>query len=323
MVSVVIRLALIGCGIHSRREHASSLARYKLEHAGEIELAAACDLNIERAEDFCRRFGFGKAYDSIGKMLAEQKLDGCISVMPVEQIVDVAVTLLERGMPCAVEKPLGRSLGEAERLAEAARKTGTPNMVSVNRRFIPSLNRAISWAQDAGPVRYLRGAMVRHARREPSFIWSTAVHAVDVFRHIAGEVEEFQAVMQDEAELFSRWFAVFFKFAEGIRGRLDIIPTGGMKEESYDLFGEGYRARMSSHFYDDMYVRCWRDGKLVVEDHVPDDQPHEILTGGYGELVEFVSALGEGRCPKPSIEDVLPSQDICFDIARTCAGVGS
>jgi len=318
----VLRLALIGCGVHSRKQHASSLARYNREHPGEIELAAACDIDLGQARDFCQEFGFAKAYQSIDRLLVEEKLDGCVSVMPVDQITDVTIKLLEKGIPCTVEKPLGRSPKEAERLRKAAGSTDTPHMVSVNRRFIPALNHAISWARDVGPVRYLRGAMVRHARQRPSFIWSTAIHIVDAFRYIAGEVEEFEASVQDAPELSSRWFAILFRFAKGIRGRLDIIPTGGMKEESYDLFGEGFRARMSSHFYDHMYARCWRDGKLVLEDYVPDDAPHEILTGGYAELVEFVSALRTGRRPEPSIEEVMPSQAICFGIAEQLAKVG-
>lgn len=323
----MIRLALIGCGVHSRKQHAASLARFAREHSGEIELAAACDLNLERAREFCREFGFARAYDSIPKMLAAEALDGCISVMPVEQIVDVTIELLKRNMPCTVEKPLGRTRQEAHRLAAVARETGTPHLVSVNRRFIPHLKRALSWAKGIGPIRYVRGTMIRHARRRPSFIWSTAIHAVDALRYIAGEVVDFEARLEDAEELSAAWFGISFQFADGARGSLDILPSAGMKEESYDLFGEGFRARMSSHFYANMQVKCWREGKLVVEDYVPEDEPHEVLSGGYAELVEFVSALRECRSPKPSIEDILPSQDICFDVARdlqrACAGVGS
>jgi predicted dehydrogenase len=323
----VVRVALIGCGVHSRKQHAASLARFAREHPGEVELAACCDLKLERAQAFSREFSFARAYGSIEKMLDAEELDGCISVMPVDQIVEVSIGLLERNMPCTVEKPLGRSREEAHRLADVARQTGTAHMVSVNRRFIPYLNRALSWAKDGGPIRYVRAAMVRHARRERSFIWSTAIHAVDALRYLAGQVEEFEAYVQDAEELSALWFGVSFRFADGIRGRLDILPTAGMKEESYDLFGEGFRARLSSHFYDNMHIKCWRDGKLALEDYVPDDEAHEVLSGGYAETVEFLSALGEGRCPNPSIEDILPSQEICFDIARelqrTCAGVGS
>ena len=38
----MIRIALAGCGEHSRASHAAPLARYAAAHAGEVELVAAC-----------------------------------------------------------------------------------------------------------------------------------------------------------------------------------------------------------------------------------------------------------------------------------------
>src|SRR5262245_41949503 len=119
----MIRVALVGCGEHSRGSHAAPLARYAAEHPSEIALAAACDLDLGRAEAFRRDFGFGRVYASLGELLASGGFDACVSVMPIEQIATVAATLLERRIPCVIEKPLGASLGEVERLAEVARAT--------------------------------------------------------------------------------------------------------------------------------------------------------------------------------------------------------
>ncbi len=74
----MIRLGLIGCREHSEGGHAIPLARYRAAHPGEIELTAACDLNLERAKLFCRQYGFIHAYRDIDEMLALRKLDGCI-----------------------------------------------------------------------------------------------------------------------------------------------------------------------------------------------------------------------------------------------------
>src|SRR5215216_8046796 len=119
----MIRLALVGCGEHSRGSHAAPLARYAAAHPGEILLAAACDLNTERAREFCRDFGFARAYGSLDDLLAREQLDGCITVMPVEHIGAVGAVLLGRRIPCVLEKPLGTSLAEVERLAHVARAT--------------------------------------------------------------------------------------------------------------------------------------------------------------------------------------------------------
>ena len=193
---LVVRIALVGCGEHSRSSHAAPLARYAAEHRGEIELVAACDLNADRAAEFCRTFGFARSYADLNRMLDEEKLDGCVSVLPIDHIVNTGIELLERRVPCVIEKPLGTSREEAERLSLATRKTQTTHMVSVNRRFMPYLNQVRSWIQASGPLRYVRAVQVRHARSEEDFIWSTTIHVMDALRHMVGEVETFDVDIQ-------------------------------------------------------------------------------------------------------------------------------
>src|SRR5215213_7045206 len=194
----MIRIALAGCGEHSRASHAAPLARYAATHPSEINLVAACDLNREKAAEFCRSFGFARSYEDLNEMLEVEKPDACVSIMPVEKIGEIGIKLLELRMPCVIEKPLGTSVSEIERLASVARQTQTPHMVSVNRRFMPYLNQARSWMQQHGPLRYVRASQVRHMRSEPDFIWSTAIHAIDALRYIAGEVEKFDVTVPRE-----------------------------------------------------------------------------------------------------------------------------
>src|SRR5690349_20551168 len=129
----MIRIAIAGCGEHSRTSHAAPLARYAAAHPNQIELVAACDLNLDRASEFCRSFGFARPYKDLDEMLRAEQPHACVSVMPMEHIVDVGIKLLERRLPCLIEKPLGTSLSEIEQLARVARTTQTPHLVSVNR----------------------------------------------------------------------------------------------------------------------------------------------------------------------------------------------
>ena len=78
----MIRLGLIGCGAHSESGHAIPLAGYKATHPDEILLAAVCDLQIERALGFGRKYGFLAAYPNVDDMLRHENLDGCIAVVP-------------------------------------------------------------------------------------------------------------------------------------------------------------------------------------------------------------------------------------------------
>lgn len=311
----MIRIAIAGCGEHSRASHAAPLARYAAAHPNEIELVAACDLNIDRAVEFCGSFGFVRPYKDLDEMLSVEKPDACVSVMPMEKIVEIGTKLLERRIPCVIEKPLGTSLTEIEKLAQVSRDTQTPHMVSVNRRFMPYLNQARSWMQKHGRLRYVRASQVRHQRSEADFIWSTAIHALDALRHIAGEVNAFDVTLQQPENDEAAWYVITLRFESGTVGQIEVLPTAGMVEESYEFFAERCRARVTAGSGPQRSLQCWKDGELVVESHATDEQPEDLRNGAYQEVEEFVRALRTGTRPQPCIDDILPSARISFAIA--------
>jgi predicted dehydrogenase len=312
----MIRLGLIGCGEHSEGGHAIPLARYKAAHPGEIELTAACDLNLERAQLFCRHRGFLNSYRDVNEMLARHKLDGCIAVVPVERISELGIKLLTQAIPCVVEKPLGGSLAEGKALLAAARATNTINMVSVNRRFMPFLNRALEWTRTAGSLRYLRCVMSRHERREPEFLWATAVHAIDAMRYIAGQVSDAKIHALGKGEAAVAWYSIDLSFASGVSGRLDVLPTAGMLEETYELIGEGFRAVATCPFGPKRGVRCFRENRLVLTEAAARNMPEDVLNGCYDEATEFIRALTRKEPAGPSIEEVFPSVELCWEMAK-------
>jgi predicted dehydrogenase len=311
----MIRIGLIGCGEHAESGHAVPLARYKNQHPDEIELAAACDLEPERARAFCRKYGFLGAYGDVEEMLVRAELDGCIAVVPVKTIPQLGISLLRRGIPCVLEKPLGSSIETVSELLKAARATGTPNMVSVNRRFMPWLNQAIDWARCEGQVRYVRGSLARHARIEPEFLETTAVHAVDTLRYIAGPVATAQIRTLGDGRGTS-WYAIDLRFENGISGHIDVLPTAGMVEEVYELIGEGFRASVTCPFGDWRGWRGFRDGRLIAEEVAAENMPEDVLNGSYDEAREFIRAVSRKDTPHPSVEEVFPSVALCLALAK-------
>jgi myo-inositol 2-dehydrogenase / D-chiro-inositol 1-dehydrogenase len=316
----MIRLGLIGCGEHSESGHAIPLARYQAAHPGEVELTAACDLNLARAQFFCRQYGFINAYRDADEMLAQRKLEGCLAVVPVQKISELGIKLLGLGIPCVIEKPLGASLAEAKALLDAARATRTMNMVSVNRRFMPFLNRALEWTRNAGPLRYVRCTLTRHARREPEFLWATAVHAVDALRHSAGQIVDAKIHVIGRAGGSAEWYAINLSFENGVSGRLDVLPTAGMLEETYELIGEGFRASVTCPFGPERGLRCFRENRLVQAEVASENLPEDVLNGCYDEAAEFIRALTRKEPAFPSIQEVFPSVELCWAMAKTLEG---
>lgn len=312
----MIRLGLVGCGEHSESGHAVPLARYKAAHPNEIVLAAACDSRVERARKFCNEYGFVAPHPDVDTMLQREKLDGCITVVPPENISELGIKLLAKNIPCVVEKPLGASIADVRTLRDAAAATQTLNMVSVNRRFMPSLNRAIEWTRTAGPLRYVHCTLARHARSEPDFIWATAVHAVDTLRYIAGQVVSFGHQTLTSPGGSAAWYTIDLQFENGISGRIDVLPTAGMVEETYNLFGEDFRASVTCPFGAQRGWRCFRGGRLMSEEMVSAGTPEDVVNGCYDEAAEFVRAVSRKSTPRPSIAEIAPSVELCFAIAK-------
>jgi len=308
-----IRIGLLGCGEHSEIGHAVPLARYSAEHPGAVVLVAACDLRRERAELFCQKYGFTRAYSDMGDMLQNEKLDVCIAIVPVEHIPSVGIRLLQAQVPCVVEKPLGPSIAQVEKLRDAARATNTINMVSVNRRFMPLLKRALEWTKSVGHHRYVRATMLRHERTEPDFLGFTAIHALDTVRFIAGDFASTDIRAITPAAPHS--YVIDIRFEAGIVGRIDVLPTSGMVEETYELIGDGFRCVVTSPFGPHRFVRCYQQNRLVQEE-IADDQPEDVIFGFYGEAVELVEAFRQGRRPQPTIEDIFPSVQACFELVQ-------
>jgi predicted dehydrogenase len=97
---------------------------------------------------------------------------------------------------------------------------------------------------------------------------------------------------------------------------LEILPTAGFVEESYEMFGEGFRARVVAGSGPQRSLQCWRGGRLEAEEFADEAAPEDLRSGAFEEVLEFVGALREGRRPAPTVADVLPSSRVCFRIAE-------
>jgi len=179
----MLKIVFVGAGWFANHVHGPALAHYAREHPGEVDLAAVCvRKSVDKAEAFCREFGFQRVYTDLEEMLDKEKPGACWVVTPIEQTRRVAGLMMERNLPVLLEKPPGASLAEARELAELSRRTGTPNQVAFNRRWAPGTRRAISWAREHGPVEYIYARMLRLDRMDETFAYGTGIHLLDCVR---------------------------------------------------------------------------------------------------------------------------------------------
>jgi predicted dehydrogenase len=123
-------MAVVGVG-HLGRHHARILSTLPGVH-----LVGILDLNWERAREIAAVSNTSVLADLSGEF------DAVTIAVPTESHAAVATPLLERGIPLLVEKPLARSIAEADALVALAEARGTMLAVGHTERFNPAVEAA-------------------------------------------------------------------------------------------------------------------------------------------------------------------------------------
>lgn len=128
-----LRTAVIGVGSlgrHHARNHAQLAAEGKTEFVG------VCDTSEETAKQVAADNDC--AYFTDWRELLD-KVDVVSIVTPTETHADIACEFLERGVHTLAEKPIARTLEEADRMIAAAEKSGAKLMVGHLERYNPAI----------------------------------------------------------------------------------------------------------------------------------------------------------------------------------------
>jgi predicted dehydrogenase len=309
----MLKLVVIGAGNHSQENHLSSLARYVTLHPGYVELVGLCDLRREHAEEMATRYGFARVYVDLDEMLRTERPDGCVAVTPIPVTAQIAARVIEAGVPLLMEKPPGATADEARQIVQLVERTQARVMVSMNRRYDPALQAALRWWGERS-IHYIRGTIARIDRREPEFVYGTAIHPLDAMREIAGNVRSYEAVVQEADGVC--WFTIRLAFTSGAIGVLEVLPTAGCMVESYEVFGAGCRALVGVGGPDTGEVRCWRGGELQLEAEPARGEIACVRNGAYDETVAFITALYTGSALYPTPAHVLQSVELCAAIQQ-------
>src|SRR3954467_13770961 len=105
-------------------------------------LQVACGRDAGRVRAYADTWGFAAVETDWRALVAREDVDAGGVCMPSGRHAEGAVEALRRGKMVLCEKPLGRSLPEAEAMAAAAREAGLPTMVWYNYRRVPAMSLA-------------------------------------------------------------------------------------------------------------------------------------------------------------------------------------
>lgn len=317
-----LRAVQIGAGAFCERFHAPVLHKLAIVEAPRVSLQAICDLDTERAGAFCRKFGYAHSYIDFLRMVDEQKPELIYCMVQPAATAAVLEKLLPMGIPIFTEKPPGVTVAEAERLAELAQQHKTMNYVAFNRRAIPGLLHLRDWANENGPIRYMRAEMLRNRRLEPEFGVGTAIHPLDCLRFLGGDVSEVVTRCRSYPGTEARDYLVRLHFHSGAVADLAVLVDCGLTRETY-LVHAG--SKMMEVRLGDPYSSSFcRQGEWRYQDNTVaatgagSDAPE---AGGFlGEHNLFLDAVQSGHLPNCCLQDARHSLRLATAVQQQYSG---
>src|SRR5437588_7401339 len=105
-----LKAAIVGAGLISQKKHAPAFLRAKAT----VELVAMCDVNLTAAQNACKTFGIGRAYNDFSAMLSSEKPDLVDICTPPRTHAALAVEAARHGCHLLIEKPMALSVADCE-----------------------------------------------------------------------------------------------------------------------------------------------------------------------------------------------------------------
>ena len=170
-------------------------------------LVVACGRDEGSLREFARRFGFESITTDWREAVTRDDV-GIVDICASNDVhAEIAALAAEAGKAVFCEKPLARSLAEAEEMLRTVEEAGVPHMVCFNYRFFPAIRLAKRLIEEGalGELRQFHALYLQDWLTDPGFpltwrlrkeqagsgaLGDTAVHIVDLARFLVGEIAE-------------------------------------------------------------------------------------------------------------------------------------
>jgi predicted dehydrogenase len=186
VVPKTLRVGVVGVGSLGRH-HARILSTLP-----DVSLAAVVDINRGRAEEVASAHGtraLFEARDLVGKV------DAVTIAVPTAVHAEVALPFLEAGVPALVEKPIARTIGEADAMIAAAARRGVALAVGHTERFNPAVAAARSVLVDPRFIEVHRLGAFPERSLDIDVVFDLMIHDLDVaLSLVRADVEAIEAV---------------------------------------------------------------------------------------------------------------------------------
>ena len=283
-----LKAAVVGVG-HLGRHHARILS--SVEGA---TLIAVVDSSEPRAREIAAGVG-ARAYTDIRDLADDVDLVSIAT--PTETHAEIAGYFLERGIPVLVEKPLARTVGEADLIIGAAARSGAPLAVGHTERFNPAVAAARPLVKDPRFVEVHRLGTFPARSLDIDVVFDLMIHDLDLVLSIVGsEVVSIEAlgvpVLTDRFDIAN----ARLRFASGCVANITASRISRDRTRKIRFFQRDAYVSIDTGAREAEVYRLVRspDRGAAIEGGkipVPDREPLRE------ELQDFVDAVRFGRAP--------------------------
>ncbi len=139
-----LRIGLIGCGFMGRT-HTNGYKRvsdFFPDLTYRPVLKAVCSRNKDKVQAFADQWGYESVETDWKVLIARDDIDAIDICAPNNMHAEIAIAAAAAGKMILCEKPLARTLDEAELMVKAIEKAGVKNTVWYNYRRVPAVTLA-------------------------------------------------------------------------------------------------------------------------------------------------------------------------------------
>ncbi len=326
----MIKLAFIGAGRHA------SLNLYPSALICNAKIIAVATRSITTAENAIRRFGLSDAiaYDDHKKMLENNEIDAVVISTGIDNQLDIVLDVIKARKPFLVEKPLGLSKKEAEKVALLADEYNVTGFVAFMKRFAPAhtmLKEAVECK--IGTVLSFNAMMSvdcsQFVNSDEMMLKCAMIHYLDLARYIFGKVTDVRGFSHNLDDSTNLCFSILFE--SGVCGNMYFSSNKAWSshEEFITVTGEYGTAKVSDFSKFTLHQLSDNDGdwqrpsecELIyrpANSTMSGGEKDLYINGFVGEMQYFIHCVTNNIIPHNNLWDNVETMQACDDVIEAC-----
>jgi predicted dehydrogenase len=159
-MSRTFKIGIIGCGGIAHGKHMPAL-----KNQPNAEMAAFCDIIVDRAHEAAEQYGVrgARVYENYRDLLNDESIDIVHVCTPNDSHAEISIAAMEANKHVMCEKPMAKHASDARKMVEAAQRTGKKLTIGYQNRFRPDSQylKMVCTEGELGEIYYAKAHAIR------------------------------------------------------------------------------------------------------------------------------------------------------------------